>query len=115
MARVPVRMPKMSMTMTEGELSHWSIGVGDEIIAKVKETRRRGHEVNLKNNGFWLSELERAYTFGDDPRRIPDIAPALAANSEERVRAAAKKYLNPKQYVLGVLVPENAVRSAASP
>jgi pyruvate dehydrogenase E2 component (dihydrolipoamide acetyltransferase) len=24
-------MPKMSMTMTEGELSHWSIAVGDEI------------------------------------------------------------------------------------
>ncbi|KQS68579.1 2-oxo acid dehydrogenase subunit E2 [Modestobacter sp. Leaf380] len=31
MARVPVRMPKMSMTMTEGELSHWAIAVGDEI------------------------------------------------------------------------------------
>ncbi|SDF57107.1 2-oxo acid dehydrogenase subunit E2 [Klenkia brasiliensis] len=33
MARVPVRMPKMSMTMTEGELSHWAIGVGDEIAS----------------------------------------------------------------------------------
>lgn len=33
MARVPVRMPKMSMTMTEGELSHWSIAVGDEIAS----------------------------------------------------------------------------------
>lgn len=91
------------------------IGVGDEVIAKMKETRRRAHEINLKNNGFWLSELERAYTFGDDPRRIPDIAPVLAAIREERVRAAAKKHLNPKQYVLGVLVPEDAPRSAAAP
>jgi pyruvate dehydrogenase E2 component (dihydrolipoamide acetyltransferase) len=29
--RVPVRMPKMSMTMTEGELSSWVLKVGDEV------------------------------------------------------------------------------------
>lgn len=31
MARVPVRMPKMSMTMTEGELSSWAFKVGDTV------------------------------------------------------------------------------------
>lgn len=31
MARVPVRMPKMSMTMTEGELSSWAVNVGDAV------------------------------------------------------------------------------------
>lgn len=31
MARVPIRMPKMSMTMTEGELSSWAIKVGDTV------------------------------------------------------------------------------------
>lgn len=31
MARVPVRMPKMSMTMTEGELNSWAIEVGDAV------------------------------------------------------------------------------------
>lgn len=33
MARVPVRMPKMSMTMTEGELSSWALTVGDSVQA----------------------------------------------------------------------------------
>ena len=33
MARVPVRMPKMSMTMTEGELSSWALTVGDQVQA----------------------------------------------------------------------------------
>jgi pyruvate dehydrogenase E2 component (dihydrolipoamide acetyltransferase) len=31
MARLAIRMPKMSMTMTEGEVSEWMVGPGDEI------------------------------------------------------------------------------------
>ncbi|GAA2127384.1 dihydrolipoamide acetyltransferase family protein [Nocardioides bigeumensis] len=31
MARLAIRMPKMSMTMTEGEVNGWSVKVGDEI------------------------------------------------------------------------------------
>jgi pyruvate dehydrogenase E2 component (dihydrolipoamide acetyltransferase) len=31
MARLAIRMPKMSMTMTEGEVSSWTVKVGDEI------------------------------------------------------------------------------------
>ena len=29
MARLAIRMPKMSMTMTEGEVSSWLVKVGD--------------------------------------------------------------------------------------
>lgn len=31
MARLAIRMPKMSMTMTEGEVNSWMVRVGDEI------------------------------------------------------------------------------------
>ncbi len=31
MARLAIRMPKMSMTMTEGEMGEWKVSVGDEI------------------------------------------------------------------------------------
>lgn len=31
MARLAIRMPKMSMTMTEGEVSTWMVGVGDQV------------------------------------------------------------------------------------
>ena len=31
MTRLAIRMPKMSMTMTEGEVSSWMVKVGDEI------------------------------------------------------------------------------------
>ncbi len=31
MARLAIRMPKMSMTMTEGEVASWNVSVGDEV------------------------------------------------------------------------------------
>ena len=86
-------------------------GIGADYIAKLKEKRRRAHETDLKENGYWERELVRAYTFGDDPRLIPDIAPELEKISSDRIRAAAKRYLG-KQYVLGVLKPEGAAAPA---
>jgi zinc protease len=83
-------------------------GIGEDYIAKVKEQRRRAHEVSLKDNAFWLHELERAYTFGDDPKLIPDIKTMTDKVTSDRIRAAAKRYILPKQYVLGVLKPEGA-------
>ena len=57
-------------------------------------------------------ELERAYTFGEDPKLIADIAPMTNKISSDRVRAASKKYTSNKQYVLGVLKPESAPAAA---
>ena len=55
MARLAIRMPKMSMTMTEGEVASWMVKVGDEVAVgdvvcevmtdkvdmEVESTRRR--------------------------------------------------------------------------
>jgi zinc protease len=90
-------------------------GADQSYLDKIKEMRRRAHETELKDNGFWLKELERAYTFAEDPREIPDIERMLAKVSSERVRAAAKRYLSKKQYVLGVLKPETAPPPAVPP
>ncbi len=90
-------------------------GIGDDYIAKIKEQRRRAHEINLKDNAFWLRELERAYTYGDDPKQILDIGPMLEKITSDRVRAAAKKYVSTKQYVFGVLKPETSGAAASKP
>jgi len=83
-------------------------GIGETYITKAKEIHRRTHETNLKNNAFWVRELERAYNYGDDPKLILDIASLVDKASSDRVRAAAKRYAASKQYVLGVLKPEAA-------
>jgi zinc protease len=87
-------------------------GIKDDYIAKIKEARRRTHEVELKDNAYWLRELERAYTYGDDPKAFVDINPWVDKVSSDRVRAAAKKYVTSKQYVLGVLKPETSAVSS---
>jgi zinc protease len=80
-------------------------GIGADYIAKVKELRRRAHETNLKENSFWLGELERDYTYGDDPKLVLDYDTLVEKVSSDRVKAAAKKYLTKGQYVLGELRP----------
>ncbi len=86
-------------------------GVAEDYIDKLKQARRRAHETDLQNNGYWVQELSRAYIYGDDPRLIPDITKMTDKVSSDRVRAAAKKYLSTKQYVLGVLEPEGAAKT----
>ena len=80
-------------------------GIGADYITKAKQLRRREHETSLKENGFWLNELSRAYRFGDDPKLILDFDAMVDKISSDRVRAAAKKYLTSTQYVLGELRP----------
>lgn len=106
----PDNVDKLQRAVFDEIASVQDSGVSSDLIAKVKEARRRAHEVELKDNAYWLRELERAYTFGDDPRLIPDITPMLDKITSERVRAAAKRYLGKKQYLLGVLEPEGGTQ-----
>lgn len=88
-------------------------GISADYIQKLKEARVRAHEVQLEENGFWLGELRSAYTYGDDPKEIPDITPMLEKVTSDRVRAAARKYLQSGSHVVGILKPVPA--SAAAP
>ncbi|HVV84575.1 MAG TPA: insulinase family protein, partial [Kofleriaceae bacterium] len=80
-------------------------GVSDEYLEKVKETMRRGWETAQRDNDWWEEKLEDAYLFGDDPRQILDLEQSLARVTAGHVQAAARHFLDPKQYVLGVLLP----------
>jgi zinc protease len=90
-------------------------GVAADYLDKVKQARRRSHEINLKENGFWAGELERSYRYGDDPKKILEIEPYIARVTSERVQAAARRYLRPQAYVQGTLKPEGASPAAAAP
>jgi zinc protease len=80
-------------------------GIGADYITKVKELRKRAYETSLKENGFWIRELERTYIYADDPKVILDFEAMTNKVSSDRVKAAAKKYLG-TQYILGELRPE---------
>jgi len=75
-------------------------------VAKVKETQRRELEVDLRQNGYWLSTLWY-YDFNHVDRaeilKAPERIEGLTAQA---IQAAAKKYLRKDNYVQVVLYPE---------
>src|SRR6185295_9704876 len=80
-------------------------GIGAEYLEKVKQTFLREREVRLRNNGFWLGWLSSAYTYGDDPTLVLDPSKMLARITSDNMKAAAKRYLDPRQYYEPVLLP----------
>jgi zinc protease len=80
-------------------------GIGDGYLEKVKQTFTREREVQLRNNRFWLEWLALAYTYGDDPALVLDPSKMIARMTSANVQAAAKHYLDTKQFFEPVLLP----------
>jgi zinc protease len=75
-------------------------------LAKVREGMRREKEINLRDNGWWAMQLVTYDRLGWDLRGIVDSADATAPLTAELVRDAARRYLDPQNYVQVSLVPE---------
>jgi zinc protease len=80
-------------------------GIGADYLEKVKQTFTREREVQLRSNGFWIGWLSSAYTFGDDPTLVLDPSKMTARMTSDNVKAAARRYLDAKQYFEPVLLP----------
>jgi zinc protease len=80
-------------------------GVPADVVQKVREAHRRSKETSLRENGVWLTALIEYERLGWDVRWIDD-APLSATLTPERIRAAARLYLNPRRYVRVSLLPE---------
>ncbi len=80
-------------------------GIGDVYINKVKETQKRERETSLKQNRFWLSNLEFYYEHNDDPLKILRYGNLVDGLTGGKIQEAARTYFNMKNYVKVVLVP----------
>ncbi|MDQ1265669.1 MAG: zinc protease, partial [Bacteroidota bacterium] len=76
-------------------------------MVKVKETQRREYEVNLKENRYWLSKLNDAYFYEEDPKGILDLPNRIEKLTAEDIHKTSKKYLNQQNFARFVLLPEN--------
>ena len=83
-------------------------GIEDGYLEKMRKARVRARELDLRENGAWVGWLASAYRHGDDLDKVIDLEAELARISKANLRAAARRFLDGKQYVLGVLVPETA-------
>jgi zinc protease len=75
-------------------------------IAKVKETQRRQRETAMRQNGYWLGQLEVCYRDGIDPRDLLTYQRLIDSLSPVMVRDAARKYLRNDNFVQISLFPE---------
>ena len=62
----------------------------------------------MKTNRYWVSWLASAYRYGDDPTIVLDPSKVIARMTSDNVKAAAKHYLDVKQYYQAVMLPAAA-------
>ncbi len=75
-------------------------------LAKVKQNWIQVHRRALRENAYWLHELQSAVMLGTDPAAILAYEEKVAAITAQDVQAAAARYLDTNNYVQVVLYPE---------
>jgi len=81
-------------------------GPDTDDVAKVVEIQRKNYEVNLRENGYWLGEIEFRDSYGLDLNEILQYEKLYATLDVKMVRQAAKKYLRTDHYVQVSMLPE---------
>jgi hypothetical protein len=87
-------------------------GVGPDQLTKLTEQLRREREVSLKNNRWWIATLRDAYYFHDDLAQLLDLDAVIARVTRANLRAAAARFLDENNLVIGVLRPASAPDTA---
>lgn len=75
-------------------------------LAKVKQNWLVANRKSMRDNSYWLGELQMAELYGTDPARILNFEKRAEAITADDVQAAAKRYLRRDNYVQVVLYPE---------
>ena len=81
-------------------------GISDEYLVKVKEQLRRARETDAQENWWWTNELRNAYWYGEEFKATTDLEPVLARVTSKHVKAAAKRFFDERNVVIGVLRPK---------
>ena len=75
-------------------------------VDKVQAEERRVTEVQLKENGFWLSYLNGQFQNNENPEQILSYKEDLKKITTEALKIAANKYLSGDNFVRLVLYPD---------
>jgi len=80
-------------------------GPSEQDLAKVKETFRLQRKEQLKENRFWLSQLEKVESENFDISEMNEFDDKVEEIEADDIQKMAEKYLQ-GNYLLGVLMPE---------
>jgi len=112
----PDKVPKVEAALW-GEIEKLQANgpqAGD--LDKVKQARLQTYRRSLRENGYWINYLRLNVLEGLDPHEILNIDQRINGVTADDVKAAARRYLDRKNYVEMVLMPEDgAVAAVAKP
>jgi zinc protease len=77
-------------------------------VERVKEQQRREFEVELKQNGYWLSSMRSRVENGDPLETLGDYLTLINGLSAEKLAATAKTFLSEENRARFVLLPESS-------
>ncbi len=75
-------------------------------LEKFKAEFKRNRELQLKNNGFWLSYLQQQVEIGEDVNQVQDVDKKLNQLTPASLQKAARTYLTGVNQIRFELLPE---------
>jgi zinc protease len=102
----PERLGELTHVMFDEVAALKRDGPTPEELAKVREEMRREKEIDLRDNGWWAMQLVSYDRLGWDLRGIVEPADSVVPITRELIRDAARRYLDPQNYVQVSLMPE---------
>jgi len=78
-----------------------------DYVERTREAQLRLYETNMRENRYWLQQLQTRYFMGADPVKMLHYPELVETLSADMIKKAASDYLDTKNYVQIVLVPED--------
>jgi zinc protease len=82
-------------------------GLESSYARRVRTTQTEEYEKDIETNGYWMSTMQGLYFHELDPTRILEYPELVEAVDAELLTDAARRYLDPDQYIELILYPED--------
>jgi zinc protease len=83
-------------------------GVEKSYLDKVKANIQEQYSADIKTNDYWLTDLSSAFIDKQDPEWLLKYNDKAQAVTVKDIQDAAIKYLDMKNYINAVLMPESS-------
>ncbi|MCO5248165.1 MAG: insulinase family protein [Chitinophagales bacterium] len=81
-------------------------GVDDVTLNKIKEQIKRGIEVDLKTNEFWVGAIKESIVYKEPIENTDEYLKAIQAVTSDDIQKAANHFINENRKVRVVMSPE---------
>jgi len=83
-------------------------GPSADLTSRARESARRAHETELRENGYWLGRLQSSHLLGRDPLLILSRLDRIESITPPALHEAFRKYFPKDRYTVITLMPEPA-------